>query len=133
MRKHPFYVLFIIIMMSACVNNVEVQVPEIPEDEISYASQIQPIFNNSCGGSSCHTNGGMQGNVNLSSYQTAIASVGSQYGTEVIQPGDADNSPLVDKLGTNPDFGNRMPPGGSLSGEQVGQIIAWINQGARNN
>ena len=41
----------------SCVNNVEDEIPEIPDEPISYATQIQPIFNNSCGGGFCHTNG----------------------------------------------------------------------------
>tara|TARA_R110002124_G_scaffold252177_4_gene417436 strand:+ start:228 stop:626 length:399 start_codon:yes stop_codon:yes gene_type:complete len=129
------YISFFLVLIFAasCVNNVEDQVPEIPDEPISYASQIQPIFNTTCGGSSCHTNGGSANGVNLDSYQSAINSTGLSYGTLVIIPGNADESPLVDKLGANPEFGSRMPLSGSISSSDVGKIIAWINQGALDN
>ena len=37
---------------------------------------------------------------------------------------------MVDKIEANPQFGNRMPVGGSLSQDQINKIKAWINEGA---
>lgn len=117
-----------------CINNVEDQVPEIPDEPISYANQIQPIFNSNCGGGFCHTNGDNVNRVNLDTYQNTISSEGSRYERLIVVPGNADNSPLVDKLGSNPEFGSRMPLGRSpLSNSDTGKIIAWINQGAQDN
>ncbi len=123
----------VFLLFANCINNVEDQVPDIPDGPVSYATQIQPIFNNSCGGSACHTNGGSRSNVDLSTYQDAINSIGALYQTEVIKPGNADNSPLVDKLDSNPEFGSQMPLGRRISSQDIGLIIAWINQGAENN
>jgi hypothetical protein len=70
----------------------------------------------------------------LDSFQSTINSEGTSYGGLIVVPNNADNSPLVDKLGENPEFGNRMPQGRSaLSNSEIGKIIAWINQGAQNN
>lgn len=97
-------------------------------------SNVQPIFNNSCGGSGCHINGSTNG-VRLDSYDNVINSVGTQYGTEVVVASEPDNSPLVDKISNdNPEFGERMPEGGPpLSDEDISLIREWIANGAQNN
>ncbi|XWN38080.1 MAG: hypothetical protein ROO71_03920 [Balneola sp.] len=133
MQKILFLLLSSLLLLS-CINNVEDQVPEIPDEPISYANQIQPIFNSNCGGGFCHTNGDNVNRVNLDTYQSTISSEGSRYERLIVVPGNADNSPLVDKLGSNPEFGSRMPLGRSpLSNSDTGKIIAWINQGAQDN
>ena len=132
--KNYILLTFTFLFLMNCVNNVEDQVPEIPDGPISYATDIQPIFNSSCGGGFCHTNGDNVNGVNLDSYQNTINSEGTSYGGLIVVPNNADNSPLVDKLGSNPEFGSRMPQGRSaLSNSETGKIIAWINQGAQNN
>ena len=93
--------------------------------QIDYESDIQPIFSNNC--VSCH--GGTSG-VTLSNYSAAINSIGAQYEVRVITPGNADNSPLVDKIEDNPQFGDRMPQGGQLSSDEINKIKQWINEGA---
>lgn len=95
---------------------------------------VQMIFNQSCGGSGCHVSETTSG-VRLDSYQNVIGSVGAQYGTEVVNPENADESPLVDKIESdNPEFGARMPAGGSpLSDSRISQIKEWIDTGAENN
>jgi len=100
---------------------------------VSFSQQVAPIFQSSCSGSGCHINGAKNG-VNLTSYAQVIASRGQQYGSLVVLPGNAAQSPLVDKLGSNPLFGIRMPDGKSaLSSSQITLIRTWINEGALNN
>lgn len=132
MRQIFFFTLGFLVL-SNCMSNIEDQVPEIPDEPISYVNQIQPIFNATCGGGFCHTNGDNANNVNLDSYQNTVNSMGSSYGKLIVIPDSADVSPLVDKLGNTPEFGSRMPLSGSISSSDVGKIIAWINQGAQNN
>lgn len=95
---------------------------------------VQMIFNQSCGGSGCHVNETTSG-VRLNTYENVIGSVGDQYGTEVINPENADDSPLVDKIeSNNPEFGARMPENGNpLSDSRISQIKEWINNGAEND
>ena len=131
--NNQLFILLISFLFLNCINNIEDQIPEITDEIISYASQIQPVFNNSCGGAGCHTNGGTANGVNLNNHQTTLNSVGASYGTLIVVPGDAENSPLADKLRPNPDKGNQMPLNGSLSSSDIGNIIAWINQGAQDN
>jgi hypothetical protein len=82
----------------------------------------------------CHT-GTRQSGVRLNTYTNVIESVGDQYGRLVVQPGDAANSPLVEKIeSSNPAFGVRMPEDGPyLSSQRIDQIKEWINDGAENN
>lgn len=94
--------------------------------QVDYAEQIQPIFTANC--TSCH---GGQSGVTLTSYSAVMNSVGNQYQTKIVVPGDPNSSPLVDKIEANPQFGSRMPQGGSpLTDEQIGLIRQWISEGA---
>lgn len=127
MKKVLFLPVFMGILGISCLNNVEDTSGEV-QTGVSYINDVQPIFNASC--TSCH---GISGGVNLNSYQSLIASDGNFYGTNLVVPGDAAASGLVDKIEANPDFGTRMPQGGTLSGNQIETIKAWINEGALNN
>ena len=104
-----------------------------PGPVVGYAADVQPIFSASCGGVGCHIGEATNG-VDLSTYSATIASVGLQYGGRVVIPGDGAGSPLVDKLGSSPSEGSRMPLGSAaLSASQVEVIKLWINDGAENN
>lgn len=56
-------------------------------------------------------------------------SVGVQYQKKIVEPRNANASPLVEKIKPNPRLGNRMPIGGALSSEQITSIENWINEG----
>lgn len=96
--------------------------------QVEYASEIQPIFTGSCNG--CHSQG--QNSFNSSSYATVMASVSpsNRYNKKHVIAGDADGSPLVDKIEPAPEHGSQMPQGGSLSDEQINLIRQWISEGA---
>lgn len=96
-------------------------------------SNVQQIFQQSCGGANCHINQPNNG-VQLNTYENVMNSQGSDYGELVVQPGDAEGSPLVDKIEPNPQIPPRMPDGGPyLSDERIDQIRQWIDNGAENN
>ncbi|TYP95178.1 hypothetical protein LX73_0474 [Fodinibius salinus] len=96
-------------------------------------TNVQQIFQQSCSGSNCHINQ-RTNNVRLDTYQNVIESRGTEYGKDIIQPGNAEGSPLVDKIEPNPDIPPRMPQGGNfLSDERIDQIRTWIDNGAKNN
>jgi len=92
---------------------------------VSYASNVQPVWNNSCSG--CHGN---NGGLSLASYSDLMA--GNSNNGPVVVPGNGSNSLIVRKLrGT---AGSLMPAGGpALSDEIIGTIEAWIDQGALDN
>ncbi|HBQ58414.1 MAG TPA: hypothetical protein DD671_02000, partial [Balneolaceae bacterium] len=94
--------------------------------QVDYEEDIQPIFDQHC--TSCH---GSNSGVTLSSYDAVMNSVGSQYGTNIVEPGEPDESPLVDKIEPNPENGARMPQNASpLSDEEIQLIRTWIAEGA---
>jgi hypothetical protein len=94
-------------------------------------TNVGQIFQAHC--APCHISETTNG-VRLNTYNNVINSVGSQYGEKVVNPGDADGSPLIDKLGPSPQFGGRMPEGASpLTNARIDQIKAWIDAGAENN
>jgi hypothetical protein len=93
---------------------------------------VSQIFTSACG--DCHTSFQESG-VRLNNYNNVINSVGDQYGTNVVNPGSAETSPLIDKIASsNPSFGVRMPEGGPfLSNDRINQIRTWINNGANDD
>lgn len=94
-------------------------------------SNIQEIFTDHCG--DCHI-GSQTNGVRLDSYDNVMDSEGLQYGGSIIVEEEPDNSPLVDKIEANPEFGDRMPEGGPpLSNEQITLIRDWIEEGAQDN
>lgn len=110
------------------------QPPPNSGQPVSYAQDIQPIFNGNCTFSGCHDSGSQTSGVNLSSYNDAINSVGSTYEKKIIQAGDPAGSPLVDKIEPNPDRGAQMPRGRApLENAEIDSIRAWIEDGAPDN
>ena len=88
---------------------------------IDYESQIQPIFNSSCG--NCHLVNS-SGGVNLSDYQNTIES-------DILTPGDASSSSLYDRITRDNSETGDMPPGNAeLSSDEISLIELWINEGA---
>lgn len=123
------------LLATNCISNQEDLTAPITIDPISvsYANDIQPILTQTCGGGACHVNNSQNG-VNVSDYNALMSSVGTNYGGLIVEPGSPDQSPLVDKIEPNPQFGSRMPLSrGPLSPEQISLIRAWIQGGAENN
>jgi cbb3-type cytochrome c oxidase subunit III len=88
----------------------------------SFNSDVLPILEDNC--TVCH---GTMGGWNASTYADVMTS-----GTHgpVVEPGDADNSLLVQKLVGKQPNGSSMPPSGKLSDAEIQVIIDWINAGA---
>ena len=104
---------------------------------VSFASQLQPIFNASCV-TGCHGGTRPAGNLSLVSGTAfrALVSVrsGCSDGRLLVSPGAPDASYLVNKLeGTNLCSGGQMPlRGAGLSVSQIALFRDWICQGAPN-
>lgn len=133
--KIPFLLIILVFISISCINNVEDLSSDvvIQPDDISYSSDIQTIFNQSCGGGACHINTSTNG-VNLSSYTAVMNSIGSSYNSQVVIIDNPNTSPLVDKIEANPDIGSRMPlTGGYLTTDEINKIRTWIESGAKDN
>jgi len=96
--------------------------------QLSYSSDIQPIFNSNCAGSQCHV-GGTANGLSLASYSSLMA--GGNSGA-VVLPGNPDGSIIVRRLEGN--IQPQMPFGRSpLPQATINMIRDWIAQGAHNN
>jgi hypothetical protein len=120
--------------ISACQNRqFNLSIPVAPEGPVSFRQVVLPVFTTTCGGFECHL-GETTSGVNLSNYDAIMASEGVQYRMRIVIPGQAETSPIIDKLLAHPTHGSRMPLGGRpLSSEDVGRIVAWIRDGADND
>jgi mono/diheme cytochrome c family protein len=88
-----------------------------------FRSDIQPLFQQHC--IECHGPSQQMGGMRLDRRSSAMA---IRNGT-TIGPGNGEGSRLYLRLaGTK--FGQRMPPTGPLSAEQINLIKTWIDQGA---
>ncbi len=96
---------------------------------VSYASEIQPIFNRSC--VNCH--GGeddgeprLEAGLNLTSYDGVLA--GSEFGS-VVEAGDIEGSILFEMV----EAGEMPEEGDPLSPAEIELLRNWIVEGAENN
>ncbi len=128
-----------IVVLSKCGNDylTGTQPPSPVKEDPSFASDIQPIFNQSCISSGCHGAGAPSGLVLLQgqSYANLVNAPSTQEpGKTRVIPYDAANSYLVIKLEGRQTNGGRMPLGGSpLNTNSIQNIKNWINRGAKNN
>jgi hypothetical protein len=106
------------------------------------SGDVQPILTGNCAFSGCHAGSSPAQGMNLSEGQTFSSTVGvasNELPTmNRIEPGDADQSYLVNKIQGTQDAvggsGGQMPLGGTpLTTEQVTTIRAWVEAGAENN
>lgn len=96
------------------------------------------IFTPNCANAGCHSGASPTAGQNLAAGQ-AFANIVGIASTEVpalsrIEPGEPDNSYLVQKLEGTAQVGGRMPLGApALPNELVQALRQWINDGALNN
>jgi hypothetical protein len=101
-----------------------------PADSISYARQVQPLFNQTCALSGCHASGERE-RVKLDSYENLLFGAGNPP-VRVVVPGSPETSELVFRIEGR--ASQRMPLGrNSLNQNQINGIRAWIAEGARRN
>ena len=96
-----------------------------PTQSVDFEKDVFPIFSQRC--LSCHGADQQMGEFRLDS--KAIALEGGVSGPNIL-PGQADKSPLVQRVSGTGDL-NAMPmTGDRLSPEQIALVKAWIDQGA---
>jgi hypothetical protein len=95
-------------------------------DEVSFNTNILPVFNNSCNISGCHSAGGIKPDLSESNAFNTLNNGG------YLNTGDPEQSEIYQWI-----TGKRsveMPPGGPSNPSNVNNLIlAWIKQGASNN
>jgi hypothetical protein len=111
-----------------------------PPQQVSFASQIQPILS-TCTNAQCHDANQPQASLNLltgSSYAELVNVASEQCASvSLVKPGAPNESYLVHKLqgsGASCYVGTRMPKlASALSTEQMQLFRDWIANGAPNN
>lgn len=119
---------------SAC-GSIGVDGAGISPTTVSYATQIQPIFNANC--VICHGTNPRQGGLDLraaNSYAGLVNRVSVGYAPSVrVSPGNPGGSVLFGKI-TGSNFGEQMPPGFLLLPQQEqDRITTWVLEGALRN
>ena len=120
--------LFIItILVAACDDTKNSDLPTIPPTNISYSKHIQPIFDLNCTSSQCHSDQEHAGGLSLTSWSNTVQDY------LVVAPRHPDNSLLVQAVEGNSTY--PMPPVGfqPLTMEQIKGIRTWVAEGAKNN
>ena len=108
--------------------------------EVSYAAQIQPVFDQTCAFVTCHA-----ADIRFPSGAGLILDPGTSWGQLVgvsstqsvsvrVVPGSSASSYLITKLEGLAVSGDRMPVGGPfLTAAETQVFRLWIDQGARDN
>ena len=115
-------VLMLLLLLHSCYYNEIID--DIPLDgvnDISFATDIQPIFTDSCAG--CHPSSAPP---DLTDGNSWIAIIDGNY----IVPNDIGASLLYQRMIGN---GNIMPPSGGLPSSEINLVKNWIEQGALDN
>jgi len=101
------------------------EAPAAAPAAVSYAKDVQPIFDQNC--VKCHGGSdGKKGGLSLKTYDDLMQ--GGKDG-QVIAPGDAANSMLVQAIAAG-----KMPKrAAKLPQTQIDTIAAWVAAGAQNN
>ncbi len=124
-------IIFIIIMSyTGCkdqVTAIDIDNRVIPDSNVSYSRDIQPVFNLKCTNAGCHEDAARAGGISLTSCANTTAD------PSVVFPGVPDNSRLIwaiEGIGNYP-----MPPVGypPLTANQIKGIRTWISEGAECN
>jgi hypothetical protein len=99
----------------------------VPISGVSYARQVQPLFNQTCAIVGCHGDGTQTSALRLTSYDNLMYG-----GTLDVIRNQPDQSMLVMRIEGR--VGERMPMNRRpLNQNQINGIRAWIGEGALNN
>lgn len=131
-----------LVLFSGCETSTTAPPPEPPKPTVSFASQIQPIFDTHC--IRCHVTGGFANNSGIplrligSVSYNLLVSRSSVQRTDLmlVSPGNPDASLLYLKISSsNPPVGRQMPwdRGTTLTAEEIELVRTWISEGAANN
>jgi len=107
-----------IVLLSGC-QYLHIVPDPIPAD-VSFSTDVTPIFAANCIG--CHTTGAQVPDL------TATHAYASLTSLNLVNTTTPTSSILYIKINTG-----EMPPGGSLTQTQIGTILRWIEQGAKDN
>lgn len=88
-------------------------------ENVSFASQVEPIMSVNCATSSCHAGSSPSAGLNLEGHQNIADAVL--------------NGRVINRINRTEGESGLMPPSGRLSDCQIDLIQAWASDGAPNN
>jgi hypothetical protein len=116
--------LFAVLLIAGCGSQPAAPKAETTA-EVSFAKDIQPMFNRSC--MPCHSGGpDAQSKYVVTSYDGVMGT--GKDSVPNVCTGNADSSLVCRLLKAG-----KMPPTGPLSPAQVELVNKWVAQGAKNN
>jgi mono/diheme cytochrome c family protein len=128
--------LVIVLALSACKHDIPQPASNgggtvastCDPDSVYFTKQVLPLLVSNCTmANGCHDAASAADGIVLTSYQTVMSS-------DVVNPGNAGNSDLIEAItDNNPDDVMPPPPSSPLTSAQIALITTWINQGALNN
>ncbi len=134
MKSVSLIFLATLLMFSACQNEKIDNTNFVQVENVSFSTDVLPIFESKCGGSGCHIGTQSASQVNLTNYRRVISSVGEGYNRVIVVAGNSERSPLLEKLLRQPTVGEQMPIGaGPLSPLEISTIRTWVDEGALDN
>jgi hypothetical protein len=118
--------LFALVIMSSCEKEYLSNEMVVITTPVSFATDINPILTADCATPNCHVNGGIAPNLVADKAYDELTGLG------YVDTTNATESILYKVITSTT---NPMPPVGNepLSAEEIGYILAWIEQGAQNN
>jgi hypothetical protein len=111
--------------------------PDVPS--ISYAGNIQPIYDTSCALAGCHLGAAPAFGLTLAAGESYAATVGvpsnERPKLDLVAPGDPDDSYLVRKIEGGPDIAGDLMPidAPPLDPDEIAAIRQWITECAPDN
>ena len=115
---------FLLAFVAGCQYEEVLPVLPDPGVQISFATDIIPIFNQSCSTTGCHVTGGTKPDLTAANAYEALAN------GNFIDKLTAENSLLYQWM--NGEKGLAMPPSG-VNPNYNAKVLLWIQQGAKNN
>jgi predicted small secreted protein len=126
MKKSIIFIAVVVMMgitMAGCYYDEVVGGDVGMPQNVSFSSDVVPIFQKNCNNSGCHDQ--------IPSAKPSLA--GDKAYNALLQGGYVNTiAPNQSKLYSSITDGS-MPPSGSLSSLDIKIILAWINEGAKNN
>ncbi len=102
--------------------------PVIEIEDVSFNDDLIPIFEASCLGAGCHSDGGPPPILTASKAYDALIQGSSHAGVPYVITETPDESSLMHEL----DSGD-MPPAGKLPLESIEKVRKWMAEGAEDN